>query len=79
MNLQLDFTGHTLTTSQILLDGVLLTSLAINQLSILLNGLERGDGLNSQLATDFLEFVKPLLHFDPKSDGKFRRRVDFLF
>ena len=60
-DLQLDFTGDTLTISQILLDGVLLTSLVVDHLSILLNDLERGDGLNSQLATDFLEFVELLM------------------
>ena len=59
-NLQLDFTGDTLTISQSLLDGVFLTSLVVDHLSILLNGLERGYGLNSQLATDFLEFIKLL-------------------
>ena len=56
-DLQLYFTGDTLTIIQSLLDGVLLTHLAFNQLSIRLNGLERGDGLDSQLAIDFLEFV----------------------
>ena len=60
MNLQLNFTSDTLTISQSFLDGVLLTSLAVDHLSILLNGLEHGDGLNSQLDTDFLEFIKLL-------------------
>ena len=39
---------------------MLLTLLAVNQLTLLLNGLECGDGLNNQLATDFLEFVELL-------------------
>ena len=59
--LKLNFTGNTLTISQSLLDGVLLTSLAVNHLSILLNSLEHGDELNNQLATDFLEFVELLI------------------
>ena len=57
MNLKLEFNGNTLTISQSLLDGVFLTNLDVDHLLILLNGLERGDGLNSQLATKFLEFV----------------------
>ena len=46
-NLKLDFTGDTLTISQILLDKVLLDSLVVNYLLIPLNILEHGDGLDS--------------------------------
>ena len=60
MNLQLNFTGDTLIISQSLMAEVILTSLSINQLSILLNDLEHGDGLNNQLATDLFEFIKLL-------------------
>ena len=58
--MKLEFTGDTLKISQILLDGVLLTSLAIDHLSILLNILERSDDLNNQLAIKFLEVIKLL-------------------
>ena len=61
MNLQLDFIGDTLTISKSLLDRVLLTSLVVDHLLSLLNVLECGDGLNNQLATNFLEFVKLLV------------------
>ena len=61
MNQKMEFLGDTLTISQSLLDGVFLTSLTVDHLSILLNGLEHGDNLNNQLATDFLEFVKILV------------------
>ena len=61
MNLKLDFVGSTLTISQSLLHWVLFYGLAVNHLSILLNSLEQGEGINNQLATDFLEFVKLLV------------------